>query len=367
MRTRLTLGGLLVLMACNGGGGSSETETTSTTGGSTGGTTIAEGTSGGTETGVAPTTGVEPGTSATDVTTTEPGSSSSSGAGEESSGTTGAGIDCTDLSDGPWEPVLFASGFDGSEDLAFDGLGGLALKRDGGVVVIDANLGETVLAPAVPQAYGSRYLADGRLLVALPQGGKVIAIDGQGAIADFVTQVQGPNGIFNDVMGNVWITEFGGGRVIRVGADLERTTIVMGDDAAAANGVVFDPERGLLFYTKYQAGEIRRVAIDDQGQPGASELVIDLPGTSPDGLVMDACGYLYVVDQGGGELYRVLLDAAGEATNMPTPMATFPSNVANAQFGVGPGFDPQTLYVAGNPGDVYTLQVEFPGAPIATP
>jgi streptogramin lyase len=369
MRTRVTgLGGLLVVMACNGGGGA-ETETSGTTGGSTGGTTIVDATSG--TTAEAPTTGVvDPGTSTTEAGTTtgttEAAPGSSSGSGEES-GTTGAGIDCAALSDGPWEPVLFASGFDGSEDLAFDGQGGLALKRDGGVVVIDADLGETVLAPAVPTAYGSRYLADGRLLVALPQGGKVIAIDGQGAIADFVTQVQGPNGIFNDVAGNTWITEFGGSRVIRVGSELEQTTIVMGSDAAAANGVVFDPVRGLLFYTKYQAGEIRRVAIDDQGGAGPSELIVTIPGTAPDGLAMDACGYLYVVDQGNSALYRVLLDAAGEAPDVGAPLATFASNVANAQFGVGPGFDPRTLYLAGNPGDVYALAVEFPGAPIAVP
>jgi sugar lactone lactonase YvrE len=139
--------------------------------------------------------------------------------------------------------------------------------------------------------------------------------------------------------------------VIRVAPDLTRTTIAMGGDAAAANGVVYDPDRGLLFYTKYQAGQMRRVAIDEQGDPGAPELVVEIPATSLDGLVMDACGYLYVVNQGGDELYRVLLDAAGASTDQPSPIALFPSNVANAQFGVGAGFDDHTLYVAGNPGD----------------
>ncbi len=364
MRTKtfLILG---LISACNGGSGDSGESTTSeTTTSGPGETTVVEGTS----SGETPTTtqGETSTTMAMDTSssagTTEMGTSS----GEES-GTTGPGIDCEALSDGPWEPVLWGSNFDGSEDLAFDGLGGLALKKDGGVVVVAADKSETVLVPEVPTAYGTRYLGDGRLLVALPQDGKVLAIDGGGVITDFVTDVEGPNGLYPDLAGNVWITEFGGSRVIRVAPDLTRTTIVMGGDAAAANGVVYDPNRGLLFYTKYQAGQIQRVAIDEQGNPGTAELVVEIPATSLDGLVMDACGYLYVVNQGGDELYRVLLDAMGESTDPPTLIAEFPNNVANAQFGVGAGFDEHTLYVAGNPGDVYTIQVEFPGAPIVTP
>jgi sugar lactone lactonase YvrE len=362
---RRELLGILILAACSGG--SAESGGSSTSGGTT---TGGETTSAGTSTGEAPTT--SEGEASTTSGSTEVGTSSSEGtsSGEASSseGTTGAGLDCQDVSDGPWVPALWVEGFDGSEDLAFDGNGGLALKRDGEVVVVAADKSETVLAVDVPQAYGTRYLGDGRLIVALPGDGKVIAIDEGGAISDFVTGVDGANGLYPDLAGDVWITEFGGDRVIRVGEDLTRTTIVMGGDAAAANGVVYDPSRGLLFYTNYQAGQVRRVAIDEQGQPGAPELVVTLAGTKPDGLAMDACGYLYVVNQGGNELYRVLLDEAGAASVTPdAPMAVFPSNVANAQFGVGPGFDPTTLYVAGNPGDVYTLQVEFPGAPIVSP
>jgi sugar lactone lactonase YvrE len=86
-----------------------------------------------------------------------------------------------------------------------------------------------------------------------------------------------------------------------------------------------------------------------------------------DGLVMDACGHLYVVDQGDSELYRVKLDAAGAAAGPEELLATFPQNVANAQFGSGPGFDSKTLYAAGNPGAVYAVPVGVAGAPVPTP
>jgi sugar lactone lactonase YvrE len=370
MRT-LLIGALVVAAACKGGEADDTGETgmtTTTTASGTTAETTAEPTTAGSDTTAEPTTTTTstPTSEATSEAGETTGTSTSEGSSEDS-GTTGSELDCTAVSAGPWQPALFIKGFDGSEDLAFDGLGGLALKRDGGVVVVAADMAEAALTPNIPQAYGTRFLADGRLLVALPQGGKVIAVDAMGEISDFVTQVQGPNGIYPDLEGDVWITEFGGDRVIRVAPDLSKTTIAMGGDASAANGIVYDPDRRLLFYTAYQAGEVRRVAFDDMGAPDVPELVVELPGTAPDGLTLDACGNLYVVDQGGSALYRVLLDADGAALAVPdAPMTTFPTNVANAQFGAGPGFDPHTLYLSGNPGDVYTLQVEFPGAPIVT-
>jgi hypothetical protein len=47
-------------------------------------------------------------------------------------------------------------------------------------------------------------------------------------------------------------------------------------------------------------------------------------------MVLDACGNVYVVDQGASKLYRVRLDEAGVATQAPELLATFPTNVANA-------------------------------------
>jgi hypothetical protein len=82
---------------------------------------------------------------------------------------------------------------------------------------------------------------------------------------------------------------------------------------------------------------------------------------------MDACGHLYVVDQGKSDLYRVKLDAAGAAAGAQELMASFPQNVANAQFGSGAGWDAKSLYVAGNPGVVYELAVGVGGAPVPTP
>jgi hypothetical protein len=366
MRTTAISLGLMVLMI--GGCGTATDEATGTTG-----TTVADTTTGDVGTTmIAPTTSTGSTTGSTGESDTAPTSdvttsgSTSGTSGEASTGTTGEAIDCAAIPAGPFAPTLYLSGFKGSEDLAFDGQGGLVLKRDGEIVIVRADQSETVLAQGLAQAYGTRYLADGRLLVALPNSGEVLAYDAMGQAAAFLDGLKSPNGLYPDLAGDVWISEFGGSKVLRVGADLTVTTIVSGADAGTANGVVYDPQRQLLFYTKYQAGQIQRVAIDGQGEPGAPALVAAVGGAALDGLSLDACGNVYAVDQKNSRLYRVILDGEGAAIGEPALLADFPSNVANAQFGVGDGFDAQTLYVAGNPGDVYTVAVAVPGAAIVT-
>jgi sugar lactone lactonase YvrE len=355
---------ILILAGC----GESTDGSAGSTGAATGTTTGDAATTEPGTTAEPPTTGA-PDTGSTAADTEPPGTSSgseSTTAETGETGTTGGAFDCDAVSAGPFAPTLLLSGFQGSEDLAFDGQGGLVLKRSGEIVIVRADQSETVLAQGLAQAYGTRYLADGRLLVALPGAGDVIAYDARGQPGVFVAGLTSPNGIYPDLAGDVWITEFGGSRVLRVGADLTTKTIVTGAEASSANGVVYDPQRQLLFYTKYQAGQIQRVVIDGQGEPGAPELVAAVAGAALDGLTLDACGNIYAIDQKNSRLYRARLDGAGAAIGEPALLAEFPSNVANAQFGVGEGFDPHTLYVAGNPGDVYTLVVEFPGAATVT-
>ena len=269
--TSMTLCAVLAIGCGDNGGG----ETTAGSESSTGGTASTSGagpTSEGTSSsGELPTTGGGNSSGGTG-TGSETGDESSGESGSsEGTGTTGGGLDCEALSDTPLVPTKVFTGYEGSEDLAFDGKGGLALKRDGNVVIVRADLSETTLAMGVPPAYGTRFLADGRLLVALPQAGKVIAVDPQGQSEDWLLMVQGPNGIFPDVAGDVWVTEIGGDRVLRVGADPDPKVIVEGGEAAAANGVVYDPQRSLLFYTNYQSGRIKRVALDGQGVPSANQ------------------------------------------------------------------------------------------------
>lgn len=259
---------------------------------------------------------------------------------------------------------MFNSTLSGSEDLALDGLGNLAGKDGTQVVLLDAQGASSVLASGIGQAYGLRFMLGGDLLVALPAAGTIKRITPAGSVTDFATGLSSPNGIYPDLDGNVWVTEFSGSRVVRFGAGGGTPNpVVSGGEAQSANGVVFDPGRRLLFFTNYSSGRIARVAIAQDGTAGMPQPVATING-NPDGLVMDVCGHLYVVDQGNSRLFRVRLDPSGVAVGTPVELAAFSANVANAQFGRGAGFATTTLYLAGNPGTVYALDVGVPGAPI---
>ncbi len=357
MRSSLAVAFPIVIAVAPLACGGDDTSSSSTTGGSTTSTSSAT-------TGAGGAGGSGGGTSSTGTSTTSTGTSTTTGAGGAGggSGGSGGGADCAALPAGPLAPTLVTDVLDGSEDLAFDGNGHIAAKQGGQVVLVDANGQTTTLASLAGTVYGLRYRGDGTIVAALPQQGKVVQIATDGTVTDYATGLGGPNGLFPDFDGNVWVTEFGGNKVTRINPDKSKDTVASGAVASAANGVVLDPGKTKLYYTEYQEGRIRRLDLD---QPGATpvELAV-VAGAALDGLVLDACGNVYAVDQGNSRLYRVKLDATGSAVGAPELLVQFPTNVANAQFGSGAGFDPQTIYAAGVPGSVYAVAVGVAGATV---
>jgi hypothetical protein len=343
--------------------GATTTSSTSSGDASTGGSTS----TGDASTG-APTTSTTADTTTTTTTTDATTGDATTGGSTGAGSTGGQDFDCDAIPEGPFDTETILMDFSGSEDLAFDGAGNLALKQEGAVMLVTSDGQGTMLADGFPQIYGTRFLTTGDLLVALPQQGVLQTIAPDGTVSDVAADLESPNGIYVDPTGAVWVTEFGGSAVVRFDAAWNKTTIFQGPEAGSANGVVLDPARGLLFFTNYGAGRLLRIAVDAQGQPsGQPAEVGTIPGAKLDGLALDACGNVYAVDQGNSQLYRFRLDAMGVATGEPENLTNFPKNTANVQFGAGAGFDPESLYGAGNPGEVYRVAVGVPGAPIGLP
>jgi hypothetical protein len=127
----------------------------------------------------------------------------------------------------------------------------------------------------------------------------------------------------------------------------------------------------------YGPGLVMRVDVTDLANPGLPQLVativseggVDQVGL--DGLSMDECGNLYIVDQNQGDpgsLYRLILDDAGDVVGAPQLLVdVFPDGVANAQFAQGPGWEAfaTTLFVVGLPGRIFMVDVGVAGAPTA--
>lgn len=292
--------------------------------------------------------------------------SSSTGEGADESSSGGEEFDCDAIPAGPFAPVEQFSGFSGSEDLAFDGQGGMAGKNGGNVIVVDSAGTELASFSDPGPAYGLRFTADGDLLVAHFQTGVISQIAPDGSSSDFATGIGGVNGLYPDFEGNVWATDFS--RVVRYDSAGTPTTIVSGGDGSGANGIIYDPDRGVAFFTNYGAGRLAKVEIGADGSAGAVTGLATVPGALFDGLSLDVCGNLYAVDNGNARVYRLALDgdanAVGDATDIVDGNM---QNIANAQFGRGEGFEETSLYAAGNPGVVYRLDVGVPGAPIPLP
>jgi hypothetical protein len=314
-----------------------------------------------------PTSGSNPTTSVDSSSGGPPATSTSMGSDSGSdSGTDTSDIDCTAIAPGPLAAMeVFAPGavFNGSEDLVFDGAGGLAGKNGGNVVLVgpDGTMLDSWADPG--SAYGLRYRANGQLLAAHYMTSEIIDVISGDTVAN---GVGGVNGLWADFEGRVWFTNFS--TVQRLETDDSVTPIVTGADASSCNGVIYDPDRSLLYYTNYGAGLIRAVEIMGDGSPGAVGMVASVPGAALDGLNLDACGNIYAIDQGNSRMYRVFTDEFGGPIGEPEVLIdSFPANVANAVWGSGDGWDPYSLYAAGVPGGVYRVQIGVPGAAAVTP
>ncbi|WP_437670829.1 SMP-30/gluconolactonase/LRE family protein [Sorangium sp. So ce131] len=302
--------------------------------------------------------------------------SSGGGAGGSGEGGGGGGAggggghvqveECPGLLTGIVEPTLVTDVFSGSEDFAFNGQGYIVAKQ-GSNLIRYASTGQTSNFAYLPgNVLGLRYRADGTLVAARPNEGAVVQISTSGIVSDYVDGLAEPNGLSPDAEGNVWATERAGNRVIRLKPDATVEVIASGaPEVNRPNGIVFDPRRRVIFYTNTAAGEIRKIDVAAPGEPPS--LVTAVQGAALEGLALDSCGHLYAVDSGGARLYRVRLDAGGDAAGEPELLASFPTGVANAQFGSGPGFDAKTLYVGGAQGAIYAVRAGINGAPVPTP
>jgi len=285
---------------------------------------------------------------------------------DDSDGKSDGADGCHDLKSGPFTPVALGHIFDGSEDFALDGRGAMVARR-GNVVVRADGTGHvtSTIASLTGQTLGLRYHPNGNLIGAMVGAGKLVKVAPHGRVTDLVTGLNGPNGVYVDRDGNVWFTEGGGNRVTRLAPDGQRRTFASGSGAEGANGVVVNEATKRLYYTEYDKAHVHMV--DLTAQNPSTVLVAQIAGAGLDGLVLDACGNVYTLDQKRSRLYRVRIAANGKAAAEPELLATFPVNVANAQFGSGPGFDSKKLYVVGNPGSVFALDLGVAGARVPTP
>jgi len=351
----------------------SGSDTDATASGSSGGDTDTDGLGG--ETGDAsdsdPTVGDETG---------GPGESTGSPATDSDSDTGGMAYSCDNLPMEGFDITQIASLNPGSpEDLAMTGQGTFVLADGDVFVEMDAEGNTTPWSTGLPwdeDILGIRFDSHGTLYAAMglnssdlwgftPDGGSVV----------LATGLQLPNAIHVDSHDDLWVSDYFGDSITRIDPDAGTLETVVTTQANAANGLFFDENRSIIFWANYQSSQIWSAPVNN-GVVGAPVGVADLQGFS-DGMTMDECGNLYVVDQGGQQgnnpcrIDRIPLDATGQVAGDVVEIASageLGNACANAQFGYGFGDEnDRSLFITGQAGNVYRMGVGVEGYAITLP
>ncbi len=330
-----------------------------------------------TTTAVDPDTSVGPTTDPTDGGTTDGGTTD----GE----TTGPLLPCDNLPMGPFvvEEFLFdGTPLDGNaEDMTFSTVGTIIVRDGADLVQINpaGNVTPIPLGMALPNTLGLRWTTAGTVVTATFNTGELLQITPAGNVTTLWSGLGIPNGVYPALDGNIFFTDFTGALAAYIdGAGTMLTELASGgDEAPETNGIIYDPDRNYVYYVAYGPGLIQRVDVTDLGNPGAPQTIATIvpegggDQVGLDGLAMDVCGNLYIVDQNQGapgSLYRLFLDAAGDAVGAPQLMVqAFPAGVANVVFAQGPGWEAFDTYafLVGLPGRIFMLDVGIQGAPTA--
>ncbi|MEQ1503537.1 MAG: SMP-30/gluconolactonase/LRE family protein [Myxococcota bacterium] len=260
----------------SGDGGDGGTDTDTDTDTQTDGTTPTTG-----ETGTTPTS-----TGDTGPTTTEPT------------------FDCS--APKPTNPRPFVS-YDivTTEDFDFDALGSMVYSDWVNFVAVDSYGEFSVIAPGIEDTRGIQIMSDGNIAAAYITQGRLGYTDRlTGASYTLLAGLSAPNALdigHDDIM---FVTEAGNGRVTRFDpATGEHAVIATG--FTYPNGIALNQEQNRLFVADSTQGVYMLELNESTGEWGPQQLLFNPPGSeSYDGIEVDYCGNVYVVQFYNGELHR---------------------------------------------------------------
>ncbi len=282
-------------------------------------------------------------------------------------------IDCENLPKGPFTPELISDQIGPAEDLAFNGQGQFVTLNGDSLLFMDSDHVQTSvpLDETISDGGGLRYMLDGSLLITRVFQSKLSRISPDGAVTDWKARLSTPNALYPDFDGDVWVSESTGNQIVRFKADGKKQVVVSGGIANAPNGVVYDRRRRALFFAAGLGEEklrLGRVDFDDNGEPFEPVELFSQDNASGDGIALDGCGNLYIVDTlSGNQVRRFFLDKKGDVVDQDV-VARFDLPITNLQWASGPGFSPTEIYVVGMfSRSVQRVDVGVIGAPVPVP
>ena len=264
-------------------------------------------------------------------------------------------VDCSGLLPLPLQTIQH-TWVPSHEDFTFDDQGYLYGVESGLLKRTPFGGPSELIMPGIGNVRGTRFLADGALMMARMDDNAVIRLDPNGGLT-VVATLDNPNGIAIGVDGMAYVASFG--RVVRVDPYQSTMTVIADMPNHSFDGLTFSPDYSRL-YVNEEIGNLW-VIDDPMGSPSAAVAGPTLPigfMSILDGMTMDACGNLYAVEM-GGVVWRVSpTGEVAKAMEITDAGAFVPA--LNFGSGVG-GWDANTLYVNDFLGRIYEAEVGVPG------
>lgn len=256
---------------------------------------------------------------------------------------------------------------------------------------------------------GPAYSPKGFLLFSDIPNSRIVRVDTDGAVSDFLKPSGAANGLVFDASGNLYACQGGARRVVKIGAqdgkieplcelydgkplnspndlaldghgglyftdprygqDMKIDQSCMGvyyvdaagkttrviEDRARPNGVLVSSDHKTLYVAEPNKRELWSYAITAAGQLGSGKVIFtgdeSLDGGGPDGMALDAQGNIYATYKS----LVVLKSDGGLIGRIPVP-----EQPANCTFG---GADGKTLYITART-SLYSLTMQVAGAPL---
>jgi gluconolactonase len=222
-------------------------------------------------------------------------------------------------------------------------------------------------------AYGVTLDGAGRVLMCDYGNACVSAVGPDGAVS-LVTAgtderpMQVPNFSAFDDAGNLYVTDSGtwgedDGVIFRLAAD-GTASVWTHEVGRFPNGCAVTAEGDALLVVESRGRRVVRIAFGDDGSAAAAETVVELPGSQPDGISLDAEGGMFVSCYRPDRIYRI--PPGGD----PQVWAEDPDGVvlnqpANTAF-VGERLDRLVVSSLGG-WSLMIADVEVPGLPMRAP
>jgi sugar lactone lactonase YvrE len=211
---------------------------------------------------------------------------------------------------------------------------------------------------------GTRFLSDGRLVVAEPDTGSLLLFDPNNLWTPtrLLSNLSSPNGVAIGDDDFIYMTQLDG-KVLRVDPSTGDSTQLY-DTPVSTDGITFAPDYRTLYWNS-ENGEVIKVVLDDFGVVIDGPMVHAVINTSSgfsllDGMTADACGNLYVVEM-GGMIHRVAPDGS-QAQFLDVSSAPGGTFISAVNFGSGGGgFDTTKLYIMSLGGGMFEVDVGIPG------